>query len=104
MSELQIHVTEGPTATEIGLDGEMDFEDCAEALAVLEAACDGRSPEVVIDLSRLEFLDSSGIRVLLRAAEAATRSRTKFSVREPTEAVEYILESTAVTALLFRSP
>jgi anti-sigma B factor antagonist len=104
VSDLQIHVHEGAAIVEIALDGEMDFEDCAEAQSVLEAACDGRSPEVVIDLSRLEFLDSSGIRVLLRAAEAATRSHTKFSVRAPTEAVEYILDSTAVTPLLFRSP
>ena len=104
MSELQIRVTEGPALVEIALEGEMDFGDCAAAQSVLETQCDGRNAEVVIDLSRLEFLDSSGIRVLLRAAEAATRSRTRFSVREPTEAVEYILDSTAVTPLLFRSP
>ena len=57
----------------IGLFGELDLAtvgDFERALADVEAS---HVAEIVVDLSGLQFIDSTGIRVL---AEAARRSRT----------------------------
>jgi len=75
------------------LRGELDLATAPEFEQLINERIDeGR--EIVVDLRPLEFMDSSGIRVLVAAHTRAGRSGTKvFVVRpEPASAVAKIVE------------
>jgi anti-sigma B factor antagonist len=76
----------------VDLSGEIDM---LSADTVEKWLCDaGRSSgvtAVVADLSAVEFLDSSGVRSLLRAKEALDLDGISFSIRRPNAMVERIL-------------
>ncbi|MGQ9365708.1 STAS domain-containing protein [Azospirillum sp. ST 5-10] len=70
-----------PEATEILLNGRLTFADHETFRAVL-AAVDGPAGHgVVLDLAELEFLDSSGLGMVVIARDLAQRKSLAFSVR-----------------------
>ncbi len=65
----------------INLAGEMDLSNVDEARkAIMRAMDSGGSAPVLIDMSELEFIDSTGIRLLLevQAASSADSDRVTF--------------------------
>ncbi len=58
----------------IRVGGELDLATVPALAEELEAAIDGPSSRVVVDMSELEFIDSTGIAVLARAMGRASRS------------------------------
>jgi anti-anti-sigma factor len=84
--------------------GELDI---ATAGRLERAILDGREPgdEVVLDLAALEFIDSTGLRVLVRAVEAAGRDGWDLRLRPGPPAVQRIFEIAGVLgALPFDTP
>jgi anti-anti-sigma factor len=75
------------------LRGELDLATAPELEQLVNERIDG-SQEVVVDLRGLEFMDSSGIRVLVAAHARAGRVGTRlFVVRpDPGNAVAKIIE------------
>ncbi|SCE67444.1 STAS domain-containing protein [Micromonospora mirobrigensis] len=68
--------------------------------AFLDAVGRPGAREVLVDLTRVSFLDSTGIRVLLRAADAATERGVRLRVTDPQPVVARILRITAVGPVL----
>lgn len=64
--------------------GEVDAATAQHLSGTLQAATDG-AERVVLDLRELNFMDSSGLRIVLTAAERASRAGTYelFVVRGP---------------------
>jgi anti-sigma B factor antagonist len=58
----------------------------------------------VVDLSNVPFLDSSGVRALLKARQEAVRSRCELTVRDPQPIVAQVLQLTRVAPLLGLPP
>ena len=83
----------------VALAGECDLEVREELTATLLAAV-RRAPVVVVDLSSLDFLDSSGVHGLITAHRAAKELGRKLFVVNPTGAVATVLDLTGVGALL----
>ena len=84
--------------------GELDI-DTADRLE--RALLEGRRPgdRVVLDLGRLEFIDSTGLRVIVHAAEAARRERWELRLRHGPPAVRRVFELSGVgDALPFEEP
>lgn len=54
--------------------GELDVADAAGVAAAL-AVVVAREPEIIVDLARLEFIDSSGVAVLARGRTLARHAR-----------------------------
>jgi anti-sigma B factor antagonist len=80
-------------ATEtVALEGELDFETAFDVEMRLEEAI-RTADEVVVDLSRLEFIDSTGIRALLEATRAAEREGTKLRVMPGPPPVQRVFET-----------
>jgi anti-sigma B factor antagonist len=79
-----------PTETVV-LEGELDFETSFNVEMRLELAI-SRADAVVVDLSRLEFIDSTGIRTLLEAMKAAEREKTPIQLRPAKPEVQRIFE------------
>lgn len=72
---LRIDAERDGGTTRLVLLGDLDLAGVAAADAAIRDAMARRGP-VVIDLSRLEFIGSEGIRVVLRARDAAERDGT----------------------------
>ena len=69
--------------TLIAMAGELDMG-CADQLRAALIPVSGPGGVLVIDLRRLEFMDSSGLRAILEAAEWAGRRQWRFAlVRGP---------------------
>ena len=86
--------TEAEVATVV-LTGELDphsADSVAEALR--ELGDDDAVSRVVVDLSGVGFIDSSGLRVLLSADEALAGSGSRLVLRSPSDAVRRLFEIT----------
>lgn len=79
--------------------GELDIATAPELEGWLEDLRRERA-DVVVELSELTFIDSAGIRVLVRAREQARRSRTRLRVKPGDPAVMRALALTGVTEAL----
>jgi anti-anti-sigma factor len=79
--------------------GELDI---GTAQKLERALLEGREPgdRVVLDLADLEFIDSTGLRVIVRAAEAARRAGWDLTLRQGTPAVRRVFEISGVLAAL----
>jgi anti-sigma B factor antagonist len=79
----------------IRLVGEMDLGNVDEAKAALMSAI-GDDVDVIVDMSELEFIDSSGIAMLLEAQAASRRDSDRLCFRGSGDEVAKILQLTRV--------
>jgi anti-sigma B factor antagonist len=80
----------------VKLIGEIDISNATKLGTALDAMITGVDEPVVVDLSGLEFMDSSGIAMLLRAVGGAG----SVEVRNPSTVVRRIIECTGLTEIL----
>src|SRR5580765_5684199 len=90
---LQWSVSSSDEEAVVALDGELDLSN-AEALRqfLQEVAEEQTKAVVVVDLARLSFLVSSGIRCLIHAAPAAANVASKLPFRNATGRILRVLE------------
>jgi anti-anti-sigma factor len=89
---------EGGVATFV-VDGEIDISNAREfGSALLERIEDPDTTQVVVDLSRVDFMDSSGLQALLGARRNAS-GRVDLVLRNPSSAIVRLLELTSLTEL-----
>ena len=79
-----------PTLT-VALDGELDFATAFDVELRLEEAI-RQADRVVVDLSNLDFIDSTGLRTLLESQAAARREGVQFELVPGPEAVQRVFE------------
>lgn len=83
------------------LDGELDLVDAEALTEFLQQAVEDEPPaRVVVDLARLSFLDSSGIRCFIHAARSASKVGSKFTLRHPVGRVLRVLQLCGVDEFL----
>ena len=81
--------------------GELSLTEAAALerhLSSLLAATDEQS--IVLDLARVEFIDSTGLAVLVRAQQAAGRRGIRLAVRNPGPQTQRVLTLTGLEAHL----
>jgi anti-sigma B factor antagonist len=78
-----VDVVETDDATRIVVTGDLDMDTARGARFLLEAVCDARPAKVVIDLSRLEFVDSHGLHLLVVTYRALIASGCPIAVVPP---------------------
>jgi anti-sigma B factor antagonist len=84
----------------ITLDGELDLSNVRTLDEALQREVQDRPEEVVFDLARLRFMDSSGIAALLRA-------RDEFgavTLRSPTNIIRRVITGTGLGEVLPMEP
>jgi anti-sigma B factor antagonist len=87
--------TNGDRAT-VALRGELDLSGVDRAREAVERAEAGDATLLVLDLSELDFIDSTGLEVVLRAARRAHESGRRLIVQRPSRYVRRLLEMTAI--------
>jgi anti-sigma B factor antagonist len=86
-------------ATVIYVRGEIDLATCERLRDVIEPHL-GPRQSVVLDLSGVEFVDSSGLRVLEQARGTLTADGGSLILRNPSEAARRLLTVTETEDLL----
>src|SRR3954462_11939759 len=86
----EIEESRGNGTTVLTLHGELDLAYADELSARLAQLCHEGQP-VLLDLDQLEFIDSSGLRVLLKAAQDSEGGDWGFHVTRGSEAVVRLL-------------
>jgi anti-sigma B factor antagonist len=76
--------------------GELDVTNAAETEEAVRGAWQNPASHVVFDLTHLTFMDSAGVRVLVRARRQAAEHGLTLVLAAPTPSVARILEITGV--------
>ena len=84
----------------VRVQGEVDLYTAPQLWAALDAAIAGAPHELVIDLSDVTFLDSSGLSVLVRAHKRLAPFAGTVIVRGAAEQVSMALEVTKLNTVL----
>jgi anti-sigma B factor antagonist len=89
---VRIVVSRRGATTTIGLDGEWDVleRDATRHAIRRELACEPEA--LVLDLSRLTFMDSSGVHLVIDAVRTAERAAVRFSIVPGPRSVQRIFE------------
>lgn len=82
----------------IELVGELDLDGAPRLEAALRDAEAGDASSIVVDLSALDFIDSTGLRLLVMAAERSTDGR--FSLLRGPKQVHRVFEITDLATRL----
>ena len=89
--EIDVSPAEGEVKV-VALRGELDFDEAPTFARVLESLRADGEREVVVDLSDLTFIDSSGISVLVLAARAAAADEGMLVIASPTPHVQRVFD------------
>ena len=86
--------------TTVWLAGDLDFATVAEVRPAMEEEC-ARSPgQLVLDLSRVEFLDSSGVSLLVTVHKRLAADGCSLVVTNPSPAASRVLQVAVVDQVL----
>ena len=83
--------TEGPSAL-VSLTGDLDIQVAERAAAAIEEVEAGGPDLLVVDLSRLSFMDSSGMAVVAAAHARAIEAGRRFVIVNPKGGVRRAFE------------
>jgi anti-anti-sigma factor len=94
MSDLETSAREQGAAVILALTGELDISSAERVEAELERIEAGGPAPLVLDLSGLQFMDSTGLRIVVGAETRARRRGGRFVVVRGPEAVQRIFRIT----------
>ncbi|MFD8207057.1 STAS domain-containing protein [Streptomyces sp. NPDC059695] len=84
----------------VSLAGEVDHATGSLLAEALATVGDGVHPRVVIDLSQVTFMDSSGINILITSHHALTESQGWLRLASPTQAVMRAIRIVGIDAFI----
>jgi anti-sigma B factor antagonist len=99
-SNFSVDVHDGEQAVLIEVSGELDLASSPELERELERGTASEAELLIIDLRKLEFMDSTGLSVLVRAHQKATQSGKRFAIVKGPQQVERLLSLTGVAERL----
>ena len=83
-------VTEEGNVAKVHLDGEIDMDVTEKAKEVIFPHIDA-GKEVHLNLSNVQYMDSSGISVIVESNQRAKEKNTKVELKEVSQPVEKVL-------------
>jgi anti-sigma B factor antagonist len=95
-SNFEVEVRDGDQAVVIGVSGELDLASSPGLEQELDRRMGAGAELVIVDLRQLEFMDSTGLSVLVRAHQRATESGQRFAVVRGPQQVQRLLSLTGV--------
>ena len=94
MTILDVETEERDGLVRVALKGELDLSTVGKVQDELSKVESGRPPLVLLDLSRLTFLDSTGLRCVIRAAERAKDEERRFVILRGPDPVQRVFAIT----------
>jgi anti-anti-sigma factor len=101
-SDLEVTIVRVDDVVTATVVGEIDLATSTQLNRELDTALDCEPPpaRLRIDLAQVNFMDTSGVAVLLKARRRALEVGARFSVSSTSPAIKRLLEITGLTALL----
>jgi anti-anti-sigma factor len=99
-SEFSVDEHNQGSASILAVTGELDLRTSPELEERLARVWAGGAELVILDLRRIEFMDSTGLRVVLGAHQRAQESGRRFALVRGADQVERVLTLTGVRDLL----
>jgi anti-sigma B factor antagonist len=94
--QLLIGVRHDKDRAVLSLRGELDLVSAPLLQSAIESTEIAAAPMVVFDLHELEFIDSTGLRVLLAAHELSRERGQEFAITPGSEQVQRLLSITRI--------
>jgi len=91
-------IDEHPEAWVLTARGELDYADNAAFRTCIETVVNGKPAAIIVDLSQIQYLDSSGLGLLLRLHREYGAESGRL-VLVPSESVRGVLEITRLSDL-----
>ena len=88
------------TAVRLVLTGDLDLATAGEADLAINTAEESRPPLLILDLSDLDFMDSTGLRVIVSAASRARDEARRLVLVKGPEVVQRVFEITRLAERL----
>jgi anti-sigma B factor antagonist len=88
------------TAVRLLLSGDLDLATAGEADLAILTAEESRPPLLILDLSELDFMDSTGLRVIVSAASRARDEERRLVLVKGPEVVQRVFEITRLAERL----
>jgi anti-sigma B factor antagonist len=98
-SNFRVEVHEGE-AVVVDVVGELDLASSPILEQELDSSAVSGAPLVIVDLRKLEFMDSTGLSVLVRAHQRAVESGKQFAIVKGPQQVQRLLTLTGVAERL----
>jgi anti-anti-sigma factor len=95
-SNFDVEQRDGDRAVVIGVSGELDLASSPGLEQELERHMSLGTELVIVDLRQLEFMDSTGLSVLVRAHQRAVEAGRRFAVVRGPQQVQRLLTLTGV--------
>jgi anti-anti-sigma factor len=89
-----IERTASDSSVALVLHGELDLASVAELQAELDALTGQNAANVIVDLRGVTFVDSTGLRVLLRARQAALSRNRRLLLRNVPSQARAVMDMT----------
>jgi len=86
-------------ASVVSISGEFTFADHTAFKSLMNRLFEGKASPVVIDLSRLELIDTAGLGMLLLARDEANNTSRKLVLRGPRGQVKNMFDVTRFCTL-----
>ena len=102
--EWRLEVTREPGHTALRVTGDLDLETAPQLLAAIEPHLAGGSESLLLDLSRLAFIDSSGLSALIRMNQRLAGAGRGFSIVPPPHNVAKVFQITGLDQVLPLQP
>jgi anti-sigma B factor antagonist len=99
-TEFEIRAGGGPDRHVIEPHGELDLATADQLHAALTAALEGSTKTIVLDLSRLTFIDSSGIHLIVLAIQITAERGREFFLRRGPRGIQATFDLAGITARL----
>jgi anti-anti-sigma factor len=93
-----------PTETVLRLEGELDLIASSSLGEAMDEALQSGAQRLVLDLGGLTFIDSSGLRTVLRGREDSAEKGVAFLLRRVPSQVRRVFEITGMTTELEIEP
>lgn len=90
--ELTLSVERAPTHSVLSVEGELEFGTAAPLRSALLDLAHEHAGTLVLDLSGVDFIDSTGLSLLVQAKQRLDAQGSRFVLRNPAHRVMRVLE------------
>lgn len=94
MSDVILDITRDPAGTIVSLGGEIDLHETPDFHSALVDLCGEGTPKLILVLSQVQYIDSSGVGTLVEIYRRLKRENRKLILVAPAERVRSVLEIT----------
>lgn len=86
----------------VSVQGELDTDTSAQFQRDIEPLMGRKDTKVEMDLSKLEYMSSKALRIIVAFQQAVMRNGGSFSITKVTDTVQEVFDMTGLSASFFR--